>query len=524
MKIKFIIVVLAFLVALAGAYWYWQAQQINISLNFQQSKAETCRDQKAQEASAICVAISGMGVCEAQTNPPCGIDGNAEPGDPICIFFPNSNAGSAYLDQACNGGGTPPPQCSDGKDNDGDGLFDMNDPGCTDTTDDSEVDTPPQDQCVGTAHCSNSTIDCGETGLNCGGGVCGACNGGGATQCTKANEGTHCTSTQHCENGICVKDPLEAAKPIVCAPKTQTVAVGETATVKARKNGKAVSGTWKASGGTPSSGSGKTFSVSYNSAGTKRVTLKLGSQTATCKVIVTAATETTPTPYHSCIPRPACLDTTPPCLLAEPADGWCQEPTPTSTACTLEAKVCPDGSSVGRVPPSCDFAPCPDITLAPTPTISCLDTIHMCGGPSCSACNITEGSLISSYANDGNPDIFIINAYGYKRVFLNEVIFLFYGHLGGFQNVKPVTPSVRASYITSPLYRNCETNDATIYGLQITGADTGILHRINASSDELLSEDSNYQKKTFCINNNEYNWYPKGSDYTLLSQVPGYNW
>ncbi|HPQ22963.1 MAG TPA: Gmad2 immunoglobulin-like domain-containing protein [Candidatus Paceibacterota bacterium] len=28
-------------------------------------------------------------------------------------------------------------------------------------------------------------------------------------------------------------------------------------------------------------------------------------------------------------------------------------------ACTLEAKICPDGSSVGRVAPNCDFAPCP---------------------------------------------------------------------------------------------------------------------------------------------------------------------
>jgi hypothetical protein len=28
------------------------------------------------------------------------------------------------------------------------------------------------------------------------------------------------------------------------------------------------------------------------------------------------------------------------------------------TACTLEALICPDGSSVGRVGPSCEFAPC----------------------------------------------------------------------------------------------------------------------------------------------------------------------
>ncbi|HEX8946602.1 MAG TPA: hypothetical protein VF829_00050 [Candidatus Paceibacterota bacterium] len=34
-------------------------------------------------------------------------------------------------------------------------------------------------------------------------------------------------------------------------------------------------------------------------------------------------------------------------------------PHATTTACTLEAKVCPDGESVGRVGPTCAFAPCP---------------------------------------------------------------------------------------------------------------------------------------------------------------------
>jgi hypothetical protein len=32
---------------------------------------------------------------------------------------------------------------------------------------------------------------------------------------------------------------------------------------------------------------------------------------------------------------------------------------PSNVACTQEAKLCPDGSSVGRMPPSCEFAPCP---------------------------------------------------------------------------------------------------------------------------------------------------------------------
>lgn len=28
--------------------------------------------------------------------------------------------------------------------------------------------------------------------------------------------------------------------------------------------------------------------------------------------------------------------------------------------CTMEAKICPDGSSVGRQGPNCEFAPCPN--------------------------------------------------------------------------------------------------------------------------------------------------------------------
>src|SRR5574341_767547 len=37
-----------------------------------------------------------------------------------------------------------------------------------------------------------------------------------------------------------------------------------------------------------------------------------------------------------------------------PREGW-NEP----KACTEEAKVCPDGSAVGRTGPNCEFAPCP---------------------------------------------------------------------------------------------------------------------------------------------------------------------
>jgi hypothetical protein len=31
----------------------------------------------------------------------------------------------------------------------------------------------------------------------------------------------------------------------------------------------------------------------------------------------------------------------------------------TPTACTLDAKLCPDGTAVGRTGPNCEFAKCP---------------------------------------------------------------------------------------------------------------------------------------------------------------------
>jgi len=40
-----------------------------------------------------------------------------------------------------------------------------------------------------------------------------------------------------------------------------------------------------------------------------------------------------------------------------------RQPDSNGTVCTLDAFVCPDGTVVGRIPPSCDFAPCP----APAP-------------------------------------------------------------------------------------------------------------------------------------------------------------
>lgn len=42
----------------------------------------------------------------------------------------------------------------------------------------------------------------------------------------------------------------------------------------------------------------------------------------------------------------------------------------TPTACTKEAKICPDGSSVGRSGPKCEFAQCPATILKVIPSPS----------------------------------------------------------------------------------------------------------------------------------------------------------
>lgn len=47
-----------------------------------------------------------------------------------------------------------------------------------------------------------------------------------------------------------------------------------------------------------------------------------------------------------------------------------------STACTMEAKICADGSAVGRSGPDCEFTPCPEETntnLANPARVNCKD-------------------------------------------------------------------------------------------------------------------------------------------------------
>ena len=139
---------------------------------------------------------------------------------------------------------------------------------------------------------------------------------------------------------------------------------------------------------------------------------------------------------------------------------------------------------------------------------------------------LTEGDVISAWDQAGDPDVYIVNDHGYKRLFLNPAIFGFYGHLG-FDKVVNISPTARDAFVTSGLFRNCEADDLKVYGVETTGEDTGELHWVNMSGSAAVAEDADFFKKVFCINNNEFNWYTSngtsfGSDYTSLSQVPDY--
>lgn len=123
---------------------------------------------------------------------------------------------------------------------------------------------------------------------------------------------------------------------------------------------------------------------------------------------------------------------------------------------------------------------------------------------------LKEGDLIRA---KGDFDVFIINEYGYKRLFLNPTIFNMYGHLGGWSAVKTVEPEVRDAFKTSNFYRYSES--PKVYELEVTGGDTGKLYWLNITADQFLSSGAK-PESIFTINKSELNWYPKGADKTSI--------
>ena len=80
---------------------------------------------------------------------------------------------------------------------------------------------------------------------------------------------------------------------------------------------------------------------------------------------------------------------------------------PPNTGCTQDAKICPDGSAVGRVPPSCEFAPCPSVTPTQEPVATATPI------PTEEPLNLTAVNASSLEANEPvlnvlKPDLFQI--------------------------------------------------------------------------------------------------------------------
>jgi len=208
--------------------------------------------------------------------------------------------------------------------------------------------------------------------------------------------------------------------------------------------------------------------------------------------------------------------------------------TPTSTSCDSTGGTAGSSSSGGGGGITIVSTPTP--TPTPTPTVSPAVSATPTPAPSTglgqatpasrgfvslSAVSLNDGDVISAVGSD-DPDVYIVNPHGYKRLFLNPAIFGFYGHLGGFTAVKGTTSVTRDVFVTSGLFRNCETDDLKVYGVEVTGEDTGMLHWVNTTGEQAVADDADFFKKVFCINTNEFNWYLKGSDYTSVNQIPDY--
>ncbi len=132
---------------------------------------------------------------------------------------------------------------------------------------------------------------------------------------------------------------------------------------------------------------------------------------------------------------------------------------------------------------------------------------------------LKEGDTVSAAGSD-DPDVYIVNDWGYKRLFLNPAIFNLYGHLGGFAAVKSITPATRDAFPTSGLFRVDGTEK--VYGIESTGEDVASLHWVNTTGAQAVADDPNFFKKVFVINQAEFNLYSVGSNYTSVSQVPSY--
>ncbi len=110
---------------------------------------------------------------------------------------------------------------------------------------------------------------------------------------------------------------------------------------------------------------------------------------------------------------------------------------------------------------------------------------------------LIEGDLIGAYEY-GDPDIYIVNktqVRSYKRIIINPTILSYYGHLGGFNNIKSVTPDQLDAFPVSGFFRL--NGDNKVWCLEVANEDYGILHHISGTDIQSLADDPDFFLKIF---------------------------
>ncbi len=73
----------------------------------------------------------------------------------------------------------------------------------------------------------------------------------------------------------------------------------------------------------------------------------------------------------------------------------------TPVACTMEAKLCSDGSSVGRTGPNCEFAACPTPKLCTDGSVCPVTSTSQLANPAAVNCEGKGGTSLVKYRGDG---------------------------------------------------------------------------------------------------------------------------
>lgn len=97
---------------------------------------------------------------------------------------------------------------------------------------------------------------------------------------------------------------------------------------------------------------------------------------------------------------------------------------PDPVACTLEAKVCPDGSYVGRTGPHCEFEPCPNDTGTNDPKLMSHETLAQLAGCTDTGMQELNGKMRQTWSCPNLPT-------GNIGSFAHDIVYYSDGHAYG---------------------------------------------------------------------------------------------